>query len=80
MGKTEKVVELSVMSYWEENLKAKFRNVISILEQNFKELTGLVFQNAEVKACLLNPVNEYVFQPEDQAPGNIIIICKNKEY
>ena len=34
-------------------------------------------QNVDVKAFLSDPHNKYVFVPEDKAPNNIIIICKN---
>ena len=35
-----------------------------------------MLQNADVKACLSDLHNEYVFVPADKAPNNIIIICK----
>ena len=38
--------------------------------------TGKVLQNADVKACLSDLHNKYVFVPADKAPNNIIIICK----
>ena len=46
------------------------------LKQNFKQPTGKVLQNADVKACLSEQHNKYVFVPADKAPNNIIIICK----
>ena len=49
---------------------------ISKLKQNFKQPTGKVLQNADVKACLSDLHNKYVFVPADKAPNNIIIICK----
>ena len=45
-------------------------------KQNFKQSTGKVLQNADVKACLSDLHNKYVFVPADKAPNNIIIICK----
>ena len=42
----------------------------------FKQPTGKVLQNADVKACLSDLHNKYVFVPADKAPNNIIIICK----
>ena len=35
-----------------------------------------MLQNADVKACLSDLHNKYVFVPADKAPKNIIIICK----
>ena len=35
-----------------------------------------MLQNADVKACLSDLHNKYVFVPADKAPNNIIIICK----
>ena len=49
---------------------------ISKLKQNFKQPTGKVLQNVDVKACLSDLHNKYVFVPADKAPNNIIIICK----
>ena len=49
---------------------------ISKLKQNFKQATGKVLQNVDVKACLSDLHNKYVFVPADKAPNNIIIICK----
>ena len=43
---------------------------------NFKQPTGKVLQNVDVKACLSDLHNKYVFVPADKAPNNIIIICK----
>ena len=51
-------------------------NGISKLKQNFKQPTGKVLQNADVKACLSDLHNKCVFIPADKAPNNIIIICK----
>ena len=36
------------------------------LKQNFKQLTGKVLQNADVKACLSDLRNKYVFVPADK--------------
>ena len=49
---------------------------ISKLKQIFKQLTGKVLQNANVKACLSDLHGKYVVIPADKAPNNIIIICK----
>ena len=70
------MVELSVLSSWKEMVKGQVEERISKLTQNFKQPTGKVLQNADVKACLSDLHNEYVFVPADKAPNNIIIICK----
>ena len=57
-------------------VKGKIEERISKLIQNFKQLTGKVLQNADVKACLSDLHNKYVFVPADKGPNNIIIICK----
>ena len=49
---------------------------IEELKQNFKQPTGKVLHNADVKACLSDLHNKYVVVPADKAPNNIIIICK----
>ena len=38
--------------------------------------TGKVLQNADLKACLSDLHNKYVFVPADKALNSIIIICK----
>ena len=70
------MVELSVLSSWKEMVKGQIEERISKLKQNSKQSTGKVLQNADVKACLSDLHNKYVFVPEDKAPNNIIIICK----
>ena len=35
-----------------------------------------MLQNVDIKACLSDLHNKYVFVPADKAPNNIIIICK----
>ena len=70
------MVELSVLSSWKEMVKGQIDEHISKLKQNFKQPTGKVLQNADVKACLSDLHNKYVFVPADKAPNNIIIICK----
>ena len=70
------MVELSVLSSWKEMVKGQIEEHISKLIQNFKQPTGKVLQNADVKACLSDLHNKYVFVPADKAPNNIIIICK----
>ena len=70
------MVELSVLSSWKEMVKGQIEERISKLKQNFKQPTGKVLQNADVKACPSDLHNKYVFVPADKAPNNIIIICK----
>ena len=65
------MVELSVLSSWNEMLKGRIEERISKLKQNFKQPTGKVLQNADVKACLCDQHNKYVFVPADKAPNNI---------
>ena len=57
-------------------VKGQIKERISKLKQNFKQPTGKVLQNADIKACLSDLHNKYVFIPADKAPNNIIIICK----
>ena len=71
-----KMVELSVLSSWKETVKGQIEKRISKLKQNFKQPTGKVLQNADVKACLSYLHNKYAFVPADKAPNNIIIIWK----
>ena len=70
------IVELSVLSSCKDMLKGQIEERISKLKQNFKQPTGKVLQNVDVKACLSDLHNKYVFVPADKAPNNIIIICK----
>ena len=70
------IVELSVLSSWKEMVKGQIEECISKLKQNFKQPTGKVLQNVDVRACLYDLHNKYVFVPADEAPNNIIIICK----
>ena len=70
------IVELSVLSSWKEMVKGQIEECISKLKQNFKQPTGKVLQNVDVKACLSDIHNKYVFVLADKAPNNIIIICK----
>ena len=46
------------------------------LKQNFKQPIGKLLHNADVKACLSDLPNKYVFVPADKAPNNIRSICK----
>ena len=55
------MVELSVLSSWTEMVKDQIEERISKLKQNFKQATGKVMQNAEVKACLSALHDKYVF-------------------
>ena len=57
-------------------VKGQIKERISKLKQNFKQPNGKVLQNVDVKACLSDVHNKYVFVPADKAPNNIIIICK----
>ena len=57
-------------------VKGQIEECISKLKQNFKQPTGKVLQNVDVKACLSDLHYKYVFVPADKAPNNIIIICK----
>ena len=70
------MAELSVLSSWNEMVKGQIDERISKLEQNFKQPTGKVLQNADVKACLSDLHSKYVFVPADKAPNSIIIIRK----
>ena len=70
------IVELSVPSSWKQMVKGQIEERISKLKQNFKQPTGKVLQNVDVKACLSDLHNKYVLVPADKAPNNIIIICK----
>ena len=57
-------------------VKGQIEERISKLKLNFKQPTGKVLQNADVKACLSDLHSKYVFVPADKAPNNVIIICK----
>ena len=46
------IVELSVLSSWKEMVKGQIEERTSKLKQNFKQPTGKVLQNVDVKACL----------------------------
>ena len=71
------IVELSVLSCWKEMVKTQIEErIIFKLKQNFKQPTGKMVQNADVKACLADLHDKYVFVPADKAPNNIIIICE----
>ena len=70
------IVELSVLSSWKEIVKDQIEECISKPKQNFKQPTGKVLQNVDVKACLSDLHNKYVFVTADKAPNKIIIICK----
>ena len=72
----QEIVELSVLPSSKEMVKGQIEKRISKLKQNFKQPTGKVLQNVDVKACLSDLHNKYVFVSVDKAPNNIIIICK----
>ena len=57
-------------------VKGQIEERISKLKQNFKQPTGKVLQNADVKARLSDLYSKHVFVPADKAPDNIRIICK----
>ena len=71
-------------------VKGQIDECIFRLKQNFKQPTGKVLQNADVKARLSDLHNKYVFVPVDKPPNqssdilqhsqnrpnNIMIICK----
>ena len=60
----------------EGNGKRPIEERISKLKQHFKQPSGKVLENVDVKACLSDLQNKYVFVPADKAPNNILIICK----
>ena len=51
-------------------VKVQIEERISKLKQSLKQPTGKVLQNVDVKACLSNQHNKYVFVPADKAPNN----------
>ena len=55
-------------------VKNQIEERISKLKKNFKQPIGNVLHNVDVKACLSDLHNKYVFVPADKAPNNIIII------
>ena len=59
------MVELSVLSSWNEMIKGQIKERISKRKQNFKQSTGKMLQlcihNADVKACLFDQHNKYVW-------------------
>ena len=63
-------------SFLKEMVKGQAKERISKLKQIFKQPTGKVPQNADIKACLSDLHSKYVFVPADKAPNNIIVICK----
>ena len=72
----QEIVQLSVLPSSKETVKGQIEERISKLKQNFKKPTGKVLQNVDMKACLSDLHNKYVFVSVDKAPNNIIIICK----
>ena len=48
-------------------VKRQIEERISKLKQNFKQPTGKVLQNPDVKACLSDLHNKYVFVSADKA-------------
>ena len=72
----QEMVELSVLSSWKEMVKGRIKERISKLRENFKQPTGKVLQNVDVKACLSDLHNKCVLVPADKAPNNIIILRK----
>ena len=59
------IVELSVLSSWKEMVKGQIEECISKLKQNFKQPTGKVLQNVDVKACLSDQPTGKVLQNVD---------------
>ena len=57
-------------------VKGHIEECISKLKLNFKQPTGKVLQNADVKACLSDLHSKYVFVRADKALNNVRIICK----
>ena len=53
-------VELTVLLSWKEMVKGQIEECISKLKQNFKQPTGKVLQNVDMKACLCDLNNKYV--------------------
>ena len=46
-------------------VKGQIEELISRLKHNFKQPTGKVFQNADLKACLSDLHSKYVFVPAE---------------
>ena len=55
------MVELLVLSSWKEMVKGQIEKHISKPKQDFKQPAGKVLQTADVKACLSDLHNKYVF-------------------
>ena len=55
------------------DLTAVWVNLDDFIRFTFKQSTGKVLQNVDVKACLSDLHNKYIFVPADKAPNNIII-------
>ena len=66
----QEIVELSVLSSWKEVVKGEIEERISKLKQNFKQPTGKVLQNVDMKACLSDLHTKYVFVPADKAANS----------
>ena len=64
LAKREMVV-LSVLSSRKEMVKGQIEERIFKLKQNFKQPTGKVLQNADVKVCLSDLHSKYVSIPAD---------------
>ena len=60
------IVELSVLSSWKEMVKRQIEGRTSKLEQNFKQPTGKMLQNVDVKARLSDLHIKHVFVPADR--------------
>ena len=56
------IVELSVLLCWKEMVKDQIEERISKLKENFKQPTGKVLQNVDVKACLSDLHNMFLYQ------------------
>ena len=57
------MIELSVLSSWKEMVKGQIEERFSKLKQNFKQRTGKVLQNVDVKECLSDlQINMFSYQ------------------
>ena len=74
------MVELSVLSSWKGMVRGQIEERVSKLKQNFKQPSGKVLQNADVKACPSDLHSKYVFVLADKAPNNIIVIVICERY
>jgi len=69
--------ELSVLDDWVGEIRNIVNSKINKLQKQTKQPPDPVLQNPEVKACLHDLHEKYVFAPADKAANNVIIICKH---